>query len=190
MLLLFGWFELWTQYPGSVVPLAMFEPFPNRLWDNSARHWLEVDSRRSLDVHWKSFASFGLCWKWESEVTVVICQDVQCSCLFYWFLDGDCWRGWSLKRSLLHHRTMRLSPCKGVNYRFEPDFHRSPHFPVVYLFQTKFRGKCHFHFLFILSGMQKLLTWQFLVSAQYFCRDMFLIYFRNGETGMGVISDT
>ena len=26
--------------------------------------------------------------------------------------------------------------------------HRSPHFPVVYLFQTKFGGKCHFHFLF------------------------------------------
>ena len=25
MLLLLGWFELWTQYPGSVVPLAMFE---------------------------------------------------------------------------------------------------------------------------------------------------------------------
>ena len=24
MLLLLGWFELWTQYPGSVVPLAMF----------------------------------------------------------------------------------------------------------------------------------------------------------------------
>ena len=25
MVLLLGWFELWTQYPGSVVPLAMFE---------------------------------------------------------------------------------------------------------------------------------------------------------------------
>ena len=24
MLLMLGWFELWTQYPGSVVPLAMF----------------------------------------------------------------------------------------------------------------------------------------------------------------------
>ena len=24
-----GWFELWTQYPGSVVPLAMFFNFPN-----------------------------------------------------------------------------------------------------------------------------------------------------------------
>ena len=50
----------------------------------------------------------------------------------------------------LYQCTMRLSPCKGVNQRFEPDFHRSPHFLVVYLFQTKFRGKCHFHFLFIL----------------------------------------
>ena len=31
---------------------------------------------------------------------------------------------------------LQLSPCKGVNYWFEPDFYHSPHFRAVSLFQT------------------------------------------------------
>ena len=38
--------------------------------------------------------------------------------------------------------TMQLSPCKGVNQRFEPNFYHRPHFPAVSLFQTEIFGDC------------------------------------------------
>ena len=34
--------------------------------------------------------------------------------------------------------TMQLSPCKRGNQRFEPNFHHSPHFPIVSLYQRKY----------------------------------------------------
>ena len=77
------------------------------------------------------------------------------------------------------HCTMRLSPCKGVNQRFEPDFHRSPHFPVVYLFQTKFGGKCHFHFLFLVLPQISLVKYYETIKILMQIFSYFKLHFHN-----------